>query len=559
MSQASDLLHRREVNKSSQSNLRPIQEESSPVLKWIGWIIFLTYCLVCGVLYALPAYAADEIAFFLWANAELGELAAYGPLGFLWRPNLGGYGAIYWDLYINLKSWFGSYSLVAMRGLAYIAWISIPLGIILYENRISQTWKWLLVLLWISMPMAWWSGKVTGPEVFSVATAFHGLLLLNRSRFNSAEAANNGTSRLAFLGWFVIAMGVGIKLTTAPVLVFAICMNLPSSISRLGDRDFWRRTAMNAIACGLGLLAASPAMLLTPMVFAGQLTQLQSASAWQWYTAKLVLSNDVWAWDGVFSGGLCQWGVAPAGLLVIAIATLFLRVRNAFALMASFLFCWLLIISAGSSLGWYWFGWLPLILHALLWHFESTSRRVMLSALLMVCLLINAFFQSENIYGQISSRIWHHATLEETSIIKQSLLDKIQGQSFDLLLDHSDISATGGIYFPPGIAKDLIQTTPPFLKGLTVATAQANGQVERGILSDSYSRILDLRRDGTQGKRVLLICSNRLLAHQPFANLDDFLAKEVLPKSPKGTTVRWLLNAKYLVVLEIFTLTENIN
>ncbi len=460
-----------------------------------------------GVSYALPAYAPDEIAFFLWANTELGELAAYGPLAFLWRSNGGGYGAIYWDLYVNLKYWLGSHSLVAMRGLAYIAWISIPLGIILYETRVSQAWKWLLILLWISMPMAWWSGKVTGPEVFSVATAFHGLLLLNRSRFYSGEAANDRMSKLSFLGWFVIAMGVGIKLTTTPALVFAICMNMPGSISMLGDRDFWRRTAMNTLACSLGLLAASPSMLLRPMVFVGQLTQLQSDHAWKWSTARLVLSNDVWSWDGVFSGGLCQWGVAPAGLLAILIATLFLRLRNTIALTASFLFCWLLIVSSGSALGWYWFGWIPLLLHALLWHFELTSRRVLLSALLVVCLIINAFFQSENIYHQVSSRMWHHATLEETSIIKQTLLDRIQGQSFDLLLDHSDISSSGGIDFPPETATEIIQTTPPFLRGLTAATAQSKGYVERGILSDNIGRILELRRDGTQGKRVLLICS----------------------------------------------------
>lgn len=527
-------------------------------------------------MYSLPVLASDEIAFFMWADLPVNNAKGTGVWAFLTRTNCAGYGVIYWDIYILFKDLFGAKAVWYMRALALVAWLSIPVSTVLVGNAIRKNLGWLLSMLWISMPIAWWSGKVTGPETFSLAFAFCGIMLLafvqmRRSNLVAETGLEDGKpsgKKLIWqlgLAWFLIGVGVGFKLTMLPAVVFALLISYrpQTNASFFSPIQILRSGILAGIPMKVGFVLSNPVLIFNRAAFFDELGKLPRGDAWSWFIAQFTLSNSVWAWDGVFSGGLIQWSLVPwtmAAVVILAFAT---RIRNGLALFAGFLACWAVIVSTGSTLGWYWFGLIPLIIPSLLWTMESSSRQRFIAAGIVLVAISNAYLQRDHIRGQITMKAWHGRAHAELPELQEKITAFTQGKKYDSVIDYSEITFEHGLMLDTSIADEIVQTSPPVIPKMT-SDWQAKVERldpttrERGghlIQANAFVRITQWAEKGTEGKLILVILSKRLMSKHGFADFNLFWKEQVLPKSPAGTELTQVLELANTVVFEIRTPT----
>jgi hypothetical protein len=528
----------------------------------VSALCLASYCFGMIWVYSLPVWSSDEIAFYKWADLPLAN-GKQGVWAFLQRPNSAGYGVIYWNMYIILKANFGSNAIWCMRGLALLAWFCIPLSTVVVGNASKKNLGWLLVALWISMPMAWWSGKFTGPETFSVAFAYCGIMVLQFGRLRFRQPTSYRAWGGVILGWVLIGLGVGFKLTMLPAAVFSLIMAYRPrlDVAFLNTKDLMQLAYTAIPSFVLGFIVSNPVLVVDTNVFLGELSKLPRGDAWNWPIAKQTLTNEVWTWDGVFSGGLIQWSFVPVTMFMLVVIAMLIQIRNAFALLAGFFTCWGIIISAGSTLGWYWFGFIPLAVPTLMFSVESSSRYRVICLAIASLAVTNGFLQVNRIREQIISKVWQAQAHEELANLQELLNEIVANHKFDIIVDYSEITWNRGLTFSPGIDAEVVQMSPSFIPGLTdgwekKAEEQGKAAVERGssmILADAFLRIVDLAHRGNDGKSILLVISKRLATKQSFADFDRFWKEQIQPKCPQNTLLICRLDLTNTLVLEMLT------
>lgn len=547
----------------------------------LGQVLRISFVLFCAIVFAayisvqvrhyfLPAFAADEIAFFIWSAFPDFAVGDGSITAFLSRPNLAGYGAMYWNGYINLKSLFGSDAMWGMRAAALCAWLSLPMSSLWIGSRIRFGWGWMLVLLWCTLPMAWWTGKVTGPELFSVAAAVQGVLLLSKG-LRTEEETPRLDLRWWIAGWFLIGAGIAIKLTTLPVALFAFLSLLPWRELRL--QFAWhllRRYVVAGVAAAAGFIVINPLLIVSPTRFFQQLGSLPKGEVWSWSVARLTLSNEMWNWDGVFCGGLAEWSLVLPAAVLLLIAIGLVRWWNLVCLIVSVAFCWLLMIAAGSTLGWYWFGAIALVLPALLVSVPaerisgSLTGKAAWVTFTAAC-LVNAWYQWPRVADQTAMKIRQVSAIQALPELQTEVSRVLTEHGpYDRIVDFSEITLKDALCFSSEAAKEVVQASPPCIPNLTPQWKEkldrySGSSYDRcmlGILSDSFTAILQMGEKGTDGKRVLLIVSKRLASKHAFGGLDNFIREWIVAKSPKGTGYKCLADLEHTWIYEVVPMED---
>ncbi|WP_144970710.1 glycosyltransferase family protein [Bremerella volcania] len=504
----------------------------------------------------LNAFAADEIAFFVWGSSMLQDPEFQGIGSPLFRLNEAGYGSSYWTLYVNLIDWFETDAFWILRTLACIAFVSIPVSIAVVGNMAKPKFGYLLAALWLTMPIAWWCGKITGPETFALAMAVYGVLLLYSDSHLRESLSPRMAQVVAPLGWILIGGAVSLKLTMMPTAIFAFLLHFTfpmkegKSLKTVSLKMFH---VTGLMACGFLLM--TPIVIFDSAAFVQRIVTLPSGEAWSWMIAKTSLNNHIWGWDGVFSGGLVQWSLCPLAFLILAGMLLIKQRRVFLILLISFLACWLMIASKGALLGWYWFGWIPMIVLSLLWVLKPDQPNRGLIATVASVILINLLFQTPDIVERYSMKSQQAISLTQRSSVQQALSEITNGKSYDLVLDYWEVSHVGGLEFPKSGASELVQMTPPetnFVSDRRSSKDSAPRRFDPGVVkANAFCRIHDMGTYGTEGKSVLVVVSKRLASKHAFADFDRFLTERVIPNSPDQTTYSRIVDLPETAIYEI--------
>lgn len=254
------------------------------------------YALLLAPIYALPVFTPDEIWFqhdAIMISDAWREMTTWEV--FWKQENHLGYGAAYWFIYV-LFARISSQPLLLMRGVAMAACLTIPFWIWRRSRDEQQRPAALIsMLVWFTFTAAWWTGKVTGPELISTAFLFSGLHLLSLAvRLRGALVAG-----------LLIGFGMGLKfngLSTA-LLMFFILPQLPRP---------WRMLSGLLIGVGLGLLVANPFLLVDPASFLANVRR--PGRFGDGFTTNHLIEiswNTGWEWEGVFRGGYFNWCISP--------------------------------------------------------------------------------------------------------------------------------------------------------------------------------------------------------------------------------------------------------
>jgi hypothetical protein len=300
----------------------------------------------------------DEFTYF-GVGRDLFQKFSQGQYSFWTQENAMGYGSLYWNFYLlsfKLSSALGleaDQSDLLIKVFALLVTLGVPLAMMsrnLFNNVPGSTRNVYLALsVYFLCPMAWWTGKITGPETFSMGLAFWGMaffLSKNQQR--------------TLLGAFLLGLGVGVKVTAAPILVFSFLVYLWNSPRK-------RRAFPILFAVGFGFLFANPYLLFAPE---NHVTYLQSldepGTTLSNFRNALIL--DRMELNFVYSGGLVYWSLSSLSLIVVfALIAVRTPVAIAVAFFTSLLVTLGMFCFTSRSYGWYWFPMITLIPTSLLW------------------------------------------------------------------------------------------------------------------------------------------------------------------------------------------------
>lgn len=376
--------------------------------------LFVAYAVLLLPIYFLPVLVPDEI----WFLDDAQKQAQSWDGQSIWQiltsqENHLGYGAIYWLGY-GLVVKVCPFPLIAMRCIAYCCNLLIPFWLLRQYRSDKSPGAFYALVLWMTFPAAWWAGKVTGPELFSMVLLFGGLYWLSRAKRAIAILAAG-----ALLG-----AAVGLKSNSLPA-AFAMFFILPQ-IPRP-----WRALSIISMGAVLGLLICNPFLICNPIDFVANVPRRGKFGAGYCVNhIRMMLWNTQWEWDGVYRGGYFNWAIAP---LTLPVYLIFLRksdlplrwfVGGVICTIAGFL----LYLTSKNYQGWY---WLPLatlfpltVLHVRTVN-AQTHRWAL--ALLLVNLLANSpwiGFQYYSKFDQLAHAMERKEVIAEAQRVAASAVNK---------------------------------------------------------------------------------------------------------------------------------------
>lgn len=270
------------------------------LLLYIGFMAF--YCL------HIDCMVPDE-NWFLQIFCSIHQKAKDNIFAYLGETeNYLGYGQIYWIL--------GSLcpNILFLRVTVYFMLIS-SLFLTLKEvrNRYGIRMVPYAGILWISMPYAWYTDKIIGPEVLGLFLGILGLYILNNKKYR-------------WIGWGLLGISCAVKLNYIVFLLAALLFEIkyPSTDTEtnflhLGVKQTWyQKITMLAKGAAITLCGF---ILANPMVLWDMRTYMDNMAM----DGKIipealsyVFERREHEWDGVMVNGVF-WGYVSAFLLFVAV------------------------------------------------------------------------------------------------------------------------------------------------------------------------------------------------------------------------------------------------
>lgn len=298
-----------------------------PVTLFLVWAFYSA----CIFLHA-GALVPDEEGFVhLAASMPFSEMVDRTPVML--------YGSIFW---VSLKL---AGSADVARAAILLMFVSTPW---LLLRTVSGTHLRVAVfLLWLSMPIAWWSGKLIAPEIPSMFLVALALYLFDRRQLTGVAIA--------------LAAAVAFKVSAVPTLVFfAIVFILDGKETGL---EKLRMVPRLATAFLLTLFVLCPPTWAIVSEISKQPAHVAHVGLLE--QAEEVLLAYRWEWDSVFSGGVMQFSLMPIPLALVAVGVL-VRDWRMFAAAAITAFAYLYVnINSATAYWWYWIAYFPVFLYAL--------------------------------------------------------------------------------------------------------------------------------------------------------------------------------------------------
>jgi hypothetical protein len=382
-------------------------------------IVLAAYYIIHEPIYLHASRVPDEIWYFQLAHERVPNGSAAELFhAFAVETNRLGYGALYWNLYSTMIYLGGKDALFSMRILclsmnALVGWLIYVAGV-----RRRCQFAELAAILWFVLPAAWWSGKVTGPEMLSVLFAVASITVLS------------GTpSQRGILASFVLlGMSIGVKLNAAPLALFAFILYRPQSAAGIVK------------ACGAlvaGFAAANPFVLWSPSGFLAELAKTTMPPARTWAFLENIFSNSVWEWDGVLSGGLLQWTFPIVGWALLLAICWYFRIQKRFlAAAVSAFVCWTVMFNLnGRFLGWDWFPCIALIPFSLL-YLDRDESSIWRRALPVVVLGLLAAPLS---YTQYQQALWRNSNVDAMPSVFACVQNHVSGRDVGQVVDYTEI------------------------------------------------------------------------------------------------------------------------
>lgn len=237
----------------------------------------------------IEAFTSDEQMFL-----DVLETINVRSVGdYLRLPNYLCYGPIYWLIMSSMGTFAN------MRILCGIMLVSVVLAIITsvllsnHSNKLQDCFP--AIILYLSAPLSWFTGKIIGPEIMGYCFGVWGCTIGIACVSRDIKAKRS----LLFLSGFLIGLAAGIKLNYIVFGIFVI-LHIIMSVTK----DQYRKGIIHAICISaggaVGFICSSPILITDFEEYVSNFEQMNYSFT---YLYEVFLKDYV-EWDFVNSGGL---------------------------------------------------------------------------------------------------------------------------------------------------------------------------------------------------------------------------------------------------------------
>ena len=292
------------------------------------YVTFLIYCLYQAVIFlSWTAMSPDEISFIAGSKVYLFANRSAPPLN---------YGTLFWALLALLKT--------PLISRVFFLCLFIAVPFLLLRSIHQAPIRLLAFLFYLSLPYAFWTGKLISPEILI-------LFLIALSLFFFSQ----GKTGLASL---VGGLAIGIKLTAAPYGLFLIFLALHKH--RLN-----RMASYLLLAC-IGIWLANP--INFDLYFANLLAS--SVNSVNLYSINLERVQEIlflpsWSWDMILTNSFSQLICNPYCVAAVILATTIQNRRLGLGLLIASACSFTLVYFSKDTFAWYFFPLVPMLVFSI--------------------------------------------------------------------------------------------------------------------------------------------------------------------------------------------------
>jgi hypothetical protein len=322
---------------------------------FLAWAIYTSYIFLHS-----DSLVTDEQIFLAVAR-----LTSYWS--FITEPTSQLYGSLYWIL---LKLSGGAFiarlfTLAMFLATPYLAIKTIK----------SHTHKSIAFCLWLTMPAAWWGGKLVAPEIPAMFLVAVALYLYDRKRLVGAAIA--------------LGLAVGIKITALPALVFfALTFAFSSNLST--EQKIRSILPISAAFIAAVFIAYPPIIqaLKTMSSLSANPVGVPLADA-----INKTLFLDRWEWDIAYSGGILNFSLKFIPLCLFFVYLLISSWRQALLFSATAAAFLAMNSMNDNGYGWYWFPIIPIVI-SLAGKVAEDGKTKHIECVILICIASNAYLQA---------------------------------------------------------------------------------------------------------------------------------------------------------------------
>ncbi len=370
--------------------------------------IFLIYCLYSmEVFLNYHAMVPDELWFLVAAkNIDLVDKSA----AYL------NYGAIYWFLLKLLTTSFVD------RLFFLVLFLSIPL--LLMASLNSARTKLLVLLLFLTFPFSFWSGKLIGAEIPVVFLVSASIFLLNKDKKGYAS--------------LLLGIASGIKIIAAPLIILL-------AINGIRINKYFKLFCVFLA----GMWLANPFNLVN-YIKTLLLTSTTQHSVISFERIGSALTENLWAWDNILVGSLSTFVMPPLLLIVLLLMSIYKIPKIALPCVIAIVGTGAIIVASPDAYGWYWFSIIPVVLYCTGMMLDSSIKNQPVYRIDFAIITITFFVFLANFFftigyttlqiGQKAQQIELIKQFPENTLCLQNLIDKYQPKHIVDKLEFSDPS-----------------------------------------------------------------------------------------------------------------------
>jgi hypothetical protein len=292
------------------------------------YVTFLIYCLYQAIIFlSWTAMSPDEISFIAGSKVYLFFDRSPPPLN---------YGTFFWAILDLLKT------PLVLRILFLALFIATPclllLGMRNYPTRL------LSLLFYLSLPFAFWTGKLISPETLILFIISLSLWLHGRDK--------------DYFAAFLAGLAIGIKVTAVPYALF-LCFLIVK-------KPFIKKFGICILMICAGLWLANPINLDLYLISLFK-NSTGSESIWPFNVDRLreILFAQKWSWDMILTNSFSQLICNPNSIAILALVFFFKNKSLGFGFIAFCLTSFALVYFSKDTFAWYFFPIVPVLIYSI--------------------------------------------------------------------------------------------------------------------------------------------------------------------------------------------------
>jgi hypothetical protein len=504
------------------SNIRHLvlQLRNMPPLSiQVSTILILLHATISWFLYVNHALIPDELLFLGHIEQTVNKLGGL-PINPFSIDNAFGYGALYW--YVHSFFVYFTDSQIAARFFYWVILVVSNIFLFAVAYKLNRSRSVFSVILLLLLPMAWWQGKITGPEplshFFFIAALFCAVYC-------------EQPSRKAIYSGLLFGLASGIKITALPLLPF-----LWGLIYLTIAKKNWTIPSVMAfivrITLGvlIGYIIANPFAITSPLsLFSPYLEPLADKTN---EVSTILFRGKGELWDAVPHGSLFYFGAPMLAVIIIC----FLGIARSSRLLV---ISWLVSVTAliflslktPSFFGWYFYS--AIMVFPLLLAIPRSPKPVPGSYfLLTLAILITGIANFREINDMVNNKMAHQHSMLRGLEIQQYTQSILASFSPDIAIDFSEFNLINTQSSSSKFVSGKIELLGFTETRKTSAFKWLWGfQIQQWIPRDAEGGLYGCKK--IEGKnRVLIIAGQRLLQNNAIwsKSFNDWVQKEIVSR-----------------------------